>query len=150
MADVGSLAAADVARELDIPVVFTVAPDPHAVIQSLDLAGRLTRENFGEVDQQEHFWFRARLVQRLAANASHTVLFPRPALQRDMRELVGIDITAHPERHTIVPEGVDLQVIDRAVAEAQAHAAGGDAVGRAGPAARTSSTRCRSTAGGSR
>ena len=32
MADVGSLAAADVARELGIPVVFTVAPDPHAVI----------------------------------------------------------------------------------------------------------------------
>jgi glycosyltransferase involved in cell wall biosynthesis len=124
MADVGSLAAADVARELDIPVVFTVAPDPHAVIQSLDLAGRLTRQTFGEVDEVEHFWFRARLVQRLAANASHTVLFPRPALRRDMRELVGIDIEAHPERHTVVPEGVDLGVVDRAVADAQAHAAG--------------------------
>ena len=124
MADVGSLAAADVASELDIPTVFTVAPDPHAVIQSLDLAGRLTRQNFGDVDAAEHFWFRARLVQRLAANAAHTVLFPRPALQRDMRELVGIDVLAHPERHTIVPEGVDLVVIDRAVAEAQAYAAG--------------------------
>ena len=112
MADVGSLAAADVASELDIPTVFTVAPDPHAVIQSLDLAGRLTRQNFGEVDAVEHFWFRARLVQRLAANAAHTVLFPRPALRRDMRELVGIDVMAHPERHTIVPEGVDL-VVDR-------------------------------------
>ncbi|KRD45814.1 sucrose synthase (sucrose-UDP glucosyltransferase) [Cellulomonas sp. Root930] len=125
MADVGSLAAADVARELDIPVVFTVAPDPHAVIRSLDLAGRLTRENFGLVDEAEHFWFRVRLVQRLAANASHTVLFPRPTLERDMRELVGIDLTAHPERHTVVPEGVDLQVIDRAVDEAQAHVEGG-------------------------
>ncbi|WP_315095468.1 glycosyltransferase [uncultured Cellulomonas sp.] len=124
MADVGSLAAADVARELDIPVVFTVAPDPHAVIRSLDLAGRLTRANFGDVDEVDHFWFRVRLVQRLAANASHTVLFPRPALQRDMRELVGIDLTAHPERHTVVPEGVDLQVVDRALTEAQAHAAG--------------------------
>lgn len=124
MADVGSLAAADVASELDIPVVFTVAPDPHAVIQSLDLAGRLTRQNFGVVDEVEHFWFRARLVQRLAANAAHTVLFPRPALRRDMRELVGIDVTAHPERHTIVPEGVDLVVVDRAVSEAEAHAAG--------------------------
>ena len=47
MADVGSLAAADVARELDVPVVFTVAPDPHAVIRSMDLAGQLTRSNFG-------------------------------------------------------------------------------------------------------
>ena len=47
---------------------------------SLDLAGALTRANFGEVDEREHFWFRARLVQRLAADAAHTVLFPRPEL----------------------------------------------------------------------
>lgn len=124
MADVGSLAAADVARELDIPVVFTVAPDPHAVIDSLDKSGRLTRWNFGDVDEREHFWFRARLVQQLAGNADHTVLFPRPELERDMRRLVGIDITAHPERHSIVPEGIDLAVIDRAAAEAEEHAAG--------------------------
>ena len=127
MADVGSLAAADVARELEIPVVFTVAPDPHAVIHSLDLAGRLTRWNFGEVDESEHFWFRARLVQRLAANASHTVFFPRPDLRRDMQDLVGIDITTYPDRHSIVPEGIDLAVVDRAVEEATAHAAGDEA-----------------------
>ncbi len=47
MADVGSLAAADVARELGIPTVFTVAPDPHAVIQAMDRSGALTREGFG-------------------------------------------------------------------------------------------------------
>lgn len=124
MADVGSLAAADVARELDIPVVFTVAPDPHAVINSMDLSGGLTRWNFGDLDANEHFWFRARLVQQLAANSAHTVLFPRPELARDMKQLVGIDIGAHPERHTIVPEGIDLGVIDRAVAETEAHATG--------------------------
>lgn len=120
MADVGSLAAADVARELGIPVVFTVAPDPHGVIQSMDRSGALTRERFGDVDLTEHFWFRARLVQNLASNAAHTVLFPRPQLQRDMRQLVGIDITSHPERHTIVAEGVDLEVVDRAVAAGRA------------------------------
>ena len=124
MADVGSLAAADVARELDIPVVFTVAPDPHAVIDSLDKSGQLSQENFGDIDEAEHFWFRVRLVQRLAANADHTVLFPRPHLERDMHELVGIDLNAHPERHSIVPEGIDMQVIDRAVAEAADLAAG--------------------------
>jgi glycosyltransferase involved in cell wall biosynthesis len=63
-------------------------------------------------------------VQQLASNASHTVLFPRPELERDMRELVGIDVTSHPERHTIVPEGIDLDVVDRSVAEAAEHAAG--------------------------
>ncbi len=125
MADVGSFAAADVARELGIPTVFTVAPDPHAVIRSLDRSGALTRERFGEVDLVEHFWFRARLVTSLASNAAHTVLFPRPDLQRDMAQLVGIDITAHPERHTIVAEGVDLAVVDRAADAARAHADGG-------------------------
>ncbi|QJU53398.1 glycosyltransferase [Herbiconiux sp. KACC 21604] len=124
MAEVGSLAASDVARELDIPVVFTVAPDPHAVIQSMDSAGTLTRQSFGAADEREHFWFRARLVQRLASNAHHTVLFPRPQLRRDMRALVGIDIDSHPERHTVVPEGIDLDVVDAALADATAHREG--------------------------
>ncbi|TFD60279.1 glycosyltransferase [Cryobacterium suzukii] len=113
MADVGSLAAATVARDLDIPVVFTVAPDPHGVIDSLEASGALTRANFGTVDAVEHFWFRARLVQRLAADAAHTVLFPRPRLKQDMKRLTGIDIDAHPERHSVIPEGIDLAVIDR-------------------------------------
>ncbi|MCU1447348.1 glycosyltransferase [Cryobacterium sp.] len=118
MADVGTLAASTVARELEIPVVFTVAPDPHSVITAMDAAGTLTRANFGTVDEAEHFWFRARLVQRMAADAAHTVLFPRPELERDMRALVGIDITEHPERHSVVAEGIDLTVIDRSVAAA--------------------------------
>ncbi|WP_251450934.1 glycosyltransferase [Microbacterium sp. Marseille-Q6648] len=124
MADVGSLAAADVARELGIPTVFTVAPDPHSVIQSMDRSGALTREGFGAADLKEHFWFRIRLVQSLAGSASHTVLFPRPDLARDMRELVGIDIGSHQERHTVVAEGVDLEVVDRSVAQAQRAIAG--------------------------
>lgn len=127
MADIGSLAARDVARERGIPVVFTVAPDPHSIIQSLDRSGELTRSTFGEIDLAEHFWFRTRMVQTLAANAAHTVLFPRPELARDMRELVGIDVASYPERHTIVAEGVDLEVVDRAVAEASAFASAGSA-----------------------
>ncbi len=118
MADVGSLAAATVARDLDIPVVFTVAPDPHGVIDSLESSGALTRANFGTVDAAEHFWFRARLVQRLAADAAHTVLFPRPQLQQDIERLIGIDIDAHPERHSVIPEGIDLAVIDRSRTDA--------------------------------
>ncbi|TDN91781.1 glycosyltransferase [Microbacterium sp. BK668] len=125
MADVGSLAAADVARELGIPFLFTVAPDPHSVIASLERSGRLTRDGFGETDLREHFWFRARLVQSLAASASHSVLFPRPDLVSEMRQLVGIDLTSHPERHSVVAEGVDLNVVDDAVARARAASEGG-------------------------
>ena len=145
MADIGTLAASTVARELDIPIVFTVAPDPHSVIHSLDSSGVLTRANFGTVDETEHFWFRARLVQRLAADAAHTVLFPRPELRRDMRDLVGIDIRQHPERHSVIAEGIDLTVIERALADARltadppaAHATGAtgatSAAGAAGAA----------------
>ncbi|WP_194398111.1 glycosyltransferase [Microbacterium atlanticum] len=126
MADVGSLAAADVARELGIPTVFTVAPDPHSVIRSLEDAGALTREGFGQSDLRDHFWFRTRLVQTLAASSSHTVFFPRPHLVEEMRELIGIDMTARSERHTVVAEGVDLDVIDCAVAEARAAAQAAD------------------------
>ena len=120
MADVGTLAASTVARDLDIPVVFTVAPDPHSLIRSLESAGALTRATFGTVDAAEHFWFRARLVQRLAADAAHTVLFPRPDLERDLRELVGIDVTQHPERHSIVAEGIDIAVIEASLVDARA------------------------------
>ncbi|MGR0320647.1 glycosyltransferase [Agromyces sp. ZXT2-3] len=127
MADVGSLAAVDVARELGTPFVFSLAPDPHGVIESLDRSGRLPRTGFGGVDHAEHFWFRARLVQRLAANAAHAVLFPRPRLEEDLRRLVGVDLAAHPASRTIVPEGVDVDAIDRAVREAEAHRRGATA-----------------------
>ena len=117
MAEVGSLAAAEVARELGIPVVFTLAPDPHAVIHALDMTGDLHRGNFGAKDEREHFWFRARLVQRLAEDSAHIVLFPRPQLQHDMRELLGLDVAGEPSRFTVVPEGVDLRVSAAATAE---------------------------------
>ena len=110
MADVGSLAAADAATELGIPVVFTLAPDPHAAIDALDRSGGLTRENFGRADEREHYWFRARLVQRLAADAEHNVLFPRPRVRDDLERLLGLDVAAEPDRFSVVPEGIDLQV----------------------------------------
>jgi hypothetical protein len=71
MAEVGSFAAAEAAAELGIPTVFTLAPDPHAAIHALDRTGGLRRDNFGRVDEREHYWFRARLVQRLAAGAAY-------------------------------------------------------------------------------
>ena len=114
MADVGSLAAQAVAQHLGIPVVFTLAPDPHAVLHALDMTGALDRSNFGAADEQEHYWFRARLVHRLAADAEHVVLFPRQELRHELRELLGIDVTSEPQRYTVVPEGIDLAVSEAA------------------------------------
>ncbi len=115
---VSTRALAGVARSLGIPVVFTLAPDPHAVVHALDMAGALTRENFGAADEREHYWFRARLVQRLAAESAHAVLFPRPELRHDLRELLGIDVEQEPHRYTVIPEGIDLAVSETAAREA--------------------------------
>ncbi len=117
MAEVGSLAAAEVAARLKIPIVFTLAPDPHATIDALERTGGLRRDNFGLVDEREHYTFRARLVQRLAAVADHVVLFPRPNLARDLESLIGVDIGSDAERYSVVAEGIDLAVSRAATAE---------------------------------
>lgn len=117
MADVGSLAAHGVAAELGIPVVFTLAPDPHGLIHALDMTGALTRANFGEIDQTEHYWFRTRLVRRLSDDAVRRVLFPRPELRTELQELLGLDVDAEPDRNLVVPEGIDLRVVEAARAD---------------------------------
>ena len=123
MADVGSMAASTVATRLGIPTVFTLAPDPHAVIHALDMTGALSRNNFGTVDENEHYWFRTGLVRRLAAGAYRCALFPRPQLRDQLRDLLGIDIDTDidtdPHRYTVVPEGIDLTVTEAAQREAE-------------------------------
>ncbi|WP_203934646.1 glycosyltransferase [Virgisporangium ochraceum] len=118
MADVGSLVAAEAARELGIPVVFTLAPDPHVLIRALERAGTLTRATFGDADEREHYWFRVRLVQRLAQAAERVVLLPRPELRSTLRQLLALDVE-DGTRYTVVPEGIDLSVTDAARAEAE-------------------------------
>ena len=137
MADVGSMAASTVATRLGIPTVFTLAPDPHAVIHALDMTGALSRNNFGAVDENEHYWFRTGLVRRLAAGAYRCALFPRPQLRDQLRDLLGIDIEAEPHRYTVVPEGIDLTVSEAARLEAEL-AAGA----RRRPAASAGPVRC--------
>ncbi|GAA4404756.1 hypothetical protein GCM10023168_17800 [Fodinibacter luteus] len=114
MADVGSMAAAGAARELGIPVVLTVAPDPHVLVQAREAAGTLNRKGFGAADHAEHLVLRDRLLRGLAAEAAHLVLLPRPDLHREVHDLLGLDATAH-ERVSVVGEGVDLAGIGRAV-----------------------------------
>lgn len=114
MADVGTLAAAGAARRLGQPVVFTAAPDPHIVIDALQDDGRLDRSRFAVEDAAAQYWFRARMVERLTAQADHLTLLPRPTLERELTELVGIDPGDLAERSTVVPEGVDVGEVERA------------------------------------
>jgi glycosyltransferase involved in cell wall biosynthesis len=129
MADVGSLAAAEAAEELGVPAVFTLAPDPHVVLARREAAGTLTREGFAEVDAVEHLAYRDRLVRDLAARADQLVLFPRPELERDTRELLGLDLEDEREwrRSTVVAEGIDFRSVDRAGAALRQAAAGATA-----------------------
>ena len=96
MADVGTLAASRVARQLDIPVVFTAAPDPHVVLRSLEADGSLGRGDFGDSDALEHWWFRARMVERITATADRVALLPRPGMRADLEELLGHDTRRRP------------------------------------------------------
>ena len=114
MADVGSMAAAEAARDLGVRVVFTLAPDPQALVAAREAAGTLTRAGFGAADLAEHLVLRDQLVRGLAAEADHLVLFPRPEVDRDLRDLLGVDLADPTVHATVVAEGVDLAAIDLA------------------------------------
>jgi len=111
MADVGSLAASRIARRRGLPTVFTLAPDPHAIIADMERIGELDRTSFGPADAAGALWFRLRLVRYLAGTAEQIVLFPRPELAARLRDLLAIDITAEPERYHVVSEGIDPEPV---------------------------------------
>ena len=125
MADVGTLAAERVSRHLGIPVVFTAAPDPHIVLEQLETTPELTRRNFGAADELEHWWFRARMVERLTSRADHLVLLPRRGATDELRRVFGATAADALDRATVVPEGVDPAPISRAHAALHVAARGG-------------------------
>jgi glycosyltransferase involved in cell wall biosynthesis len=112
-ADVGTFVAARLADEHGIPVFFTLAPDPHGVIAAAESAGTLTRANFGEVEQTQHYLFRAWLVESMLTGAEHLALLPRRNQSHIFSELFGVDITVS-DRFTVIPEGVNSAVSSRA------------------------------------
>jgi len=114
MADVGTLAASNVARRHGIPVVFTCAPDPHGPIEQRQAAGLLSRDDFGDTDTLEHLWFRARMVERLAAQAEQLVLFPRGDAEERIVRMMGVERSFIDDHSTVAPEGIDLANIDAA------------------------------------
>jgi glycosyltransferase involved in cell wall biosynthesis len=114
MADAGTLAGATVAAELGIPVCFSVAPDPHNVIESLQRRGELDDDSFVRLATETHVWFRARLIERIARDADQLALFPR---SKPMEFLERIDVDGE-QRHQsvrVVAEGIDTGLIDRAI-----------------------------------
>jgi glycosyltransferase involved in cell wall biosynthesis len=108
-ADVGTFVAARLGNELDIPVFFTLAPDPHGVIAAAESAGTLTRANFGEVEQAQHYLFRAWLVESMLRDAEQLALLPRRDQAHLFSDLLGVDIT-DSDRFAVIPEGVDSAV----------------------------------------
>ena len=124
MADVGSWAAAEAARDLGVPVVVTLAPDPHASVAVREADGVLTRRNVGRVDEVEHLVFRIRLLHDLQQQAAQLVVFPRPALEANLRDLLGVDVARERARVTVVPEGIDPVPLDRAARQVPAAARG--------------------------
>ena len=117
-ADAGAFAAARVCRRLGIPVAFTAAPDPHAVIQAAERRGELTRDTFPEVELREHYLLRTQLVGDLLSQAGVVVVLPRPRARVALRELIGVPFAQlEPGRVQTIPEGISLLEIDRASSE---------------------------------
>ncbi len=114
-ADMGTLAAGRVCRRLGIPVVFTLAADPHVVIRAAEQAGTLDRDTWAAADRRDHFLLRLQLVESMLEDAEGLVVFPRPAAEAGAAELLGLD-DADPvvRRLRTVPEGISLRTLDAA------------------------------------
>lgn len=111
MADAGTLAGAEVAAELGIPVCFSVAPDPHNVIDSLQSRGELDDDSFLSLLTESHLWFRARMVERLTADAAQLAIFPRSSPIAFLDEIMSERSSEHV---AVVAEGIDLRLLDQA------------------------------------
>jgi glycosyltransferase involved in cell wall biosynthesis len=115
MADAGTLAGANVAAELGIPVCFSVAPDPHNVIESLQQRGELDAESFVRLDTDTHVWFRARLIERIARDADQLALFPRSKPMEFLELVERVDGERSSQSVSVVAEGIDISLLDRAI-----------------------------------
>lgn len=115
MADVGTLAGARVASEMGVPICFSLAPDPHNVVQSLQSRGELDQGSFVRLATETDVWFRARLVERLAREADRLALFPR-SRPTGLFDDLGLESGREAQRTAVVAEGIDVGLIRRAEA----------------------------------
>jgi len=117
MADAGTLAGAHVAAAAGIRVCFSAAPDPHNVIESLQARGELDDNSFIELDTQANVWFRARLIEEISRSANQLALFPRSKPMAFL-DNIGIDEPRRDQRIAVVAEGIDIKLLNRALAVA--------------------------------
>ncbi|MGE5688981.1 MAG: glycosyltransferase [Pseudomonadota bacterium] len=114
-ADAGTLAASRVCERAGIPVVFTLAPDPHVVLEEAERAGDLDRDGLVDADAREHVVFRARLVEHMLATAHRLALLPRAGARPELRRLLGMPLLGSRRgRVRTVPEGISLRPLDDA------------------------------------
>ncbi len=113
-ADVGTFVGARLGIELGIPIFFTLAPDPHAVIASAEARGALNRADFAAVDAEQHYVFRAWLVEWMLEHSARLALLPRQSQGEQFQTLLGVDLNADPDRFRVIPEGVDYAMATEA------------------------------------
>ncbi|MEO6125244.1 MAG: glycosyltransferase [Ilumatobacteraceae bacterium] len=115
MADAGTLAGAHVAEVSGIRTCFSLAADPHNVLHALQARREADQATFVKLATEDHLWFRARLVERLAVQADRIALFPRihPAglFAGDSAQPASSD-----RGSAVVAEGIDIGLIRRAEA----------------------------------
>ena len=115
-ADAGTFAAARALRRAGVRIVFTLAPDPHALIAEGERLGRLTRDSFAEAESAEHNLFRLRLIDDLTGRADQVVTLPRAGGRAELERLVGRPLD--PRRTVTIPEGISLDPLRQALATA--------------------------------
>ena len=137
-ADVATLAAARVCERLGLPVYFTLAPDPHALIRLREERGTLNRESFVAADHVEHLLFRVRLVERLRDRARGLALLPRAGSREVLQDLVRLPGGEAGRPIRTVAEGISMASVDAAAREGAATVVAADLAARvrALPAAR--------------
>ena len=112
-ADAGTFAAARALRRSGVRIVFTLAPDPHALIAEGERRERLTRDSFAEAELDEHNLFRLRLVDELTGNADQVVTLPRAGGSAELERLVGRRLVS--DRTASIPEGIALKPLEKAL-----------------------------------
>ncbi len=124
MADAGTLAGAQTAAAECIPTCFSLAPDPHNVLSSLQARGEADRGAVLRLATEDHIWFRARLVERLARESDRIALFPRSQTINFFAG-AGAAPDRSDQRCAVIAEGIDIGLIRRAEAADASTSLGG-------------------------